>query len=271
MLRIIWSLAAVGGAIYVGLFVYLYATQSAMVYFPERELITTPDDQGLNYETVHLITTDGFELHGWFLPAQNARGTLLFLHGNAGNISHRLDSLALFHQLSLNVFIFDYRGYGQSQGKPTEQGTYLDAEAAWNYLVEKRNLDPHRIVVFGRSLGGAVASKLASQHQPAALVLESTFRSAPAMARRLMPIFPARLISRYKYDSEANLRHVHCPVLIAHSQGDDIIPYKEGRKLFEAANEPKQFLELRGNHNSGFLTTGQAYQDGLQHFLDRYL
>ncbi len=256
--------------IYCALLLVLVLTQCNMVYYPElpsRDLSTNPDQIGLAYESVHFVTEDKQQLHGWYIPAHNGNDVLLFFHGNAGNISHRLDSIQIFHQLGLSIFIFDYRGYGKSTGKPSEQGTYKDANAAYEYLVRERSVNPGQIIYFGRSLGGAVASYLAVNHPPKALILESTFTSAPDMASRLFPIFPMRWLTRFSYSNIGNIKSIHCPVLIVHSPDDEIIPYDLGRKLYEAANPPKQFLQIRGGHNEGFLQSGKTYTQGLKDFL----
>ena len=273
MLHLIWKLFLLAIMTLGIISVYVYFMQSRMLYYPNmpgRELTATPADIDLEYQDVSLTTEDGIELHGWFIPGDNPHRTLLFFHGNAGNISHRLESIELFHRLGVSVFIFDYRGFGQSAGSPTEQGTYLDAQAAWSYLTQTRALDADGIIVFGRSLGGAIATWLASRHTPAMLILESTFTSVPAMARRFYPFLPVSLLSRFQYNSLALVKNLACPLLIAHSRDDEIIPYEEGRKLFKAAPEPKQFLEMRGGHNDGFIVSGPAYKSGLRAFIDAH-
>ncbi|WP_455211129.1 alpha/beta hydrolase [Kaarinaea lacus] len=256
--------------IYLALLLILVLTQCSMVYYPNlpsRELTAHPGQIGLTYESVHFSTEDQQQLHGWYIAATNENDVLLFFHGNAGNISHRLDSIRIFHQLGLSVFIFDYRGYGKSTGKPSEQGTYQDAQAAFNYLVQERKVDSGKLIYFGRSLGGAVASHLAVIHPPKALILESTFTSAPDMASRLFPVFPMRWLTRFSYSNIDNIQSIHCPVLIVHSPEDEIIPYDLGRKLYETANPPKQLLQIHGGHNEGFIVSGKIYTEGLKDFL----
>jgi fermentation-respiration switch protein FrsA (DUF1100 family) len=253
-------------------FVYFY--QPRLLFFPDipsREIEVSPSEVGLQYESVKLVTGDNVQLDAWFIPAPQARGVILFCHGNAGNISHRLDSLLLFQELGLSTIIFDYRGYGRSQGKPSELGTYQDAEAAWQYLTQQRGFSPQEIILFGRSLGAAVASHLAANHKPAGLIMESCFTSVPDIASDVYPFLPARLLSKFEYNAIANLQSINHPVLIVHSPNDEIIPYKHGRTLYEAAKEPKRFLELRGGHNDGFLVTGKAYRDGLNSFVTEVL
>lgn len=271
----IWSFLVVGLVIYLAVALFLFLNQSRLLYYPNlpsRAVIATPDRAGLAYESVQIFTEDGVRLDGWFLPAgRESRGVLLFFHGNAGNISHRLESLKIFSGLGLDVLIFDYRGYGRSEGKASEQGTYLDAEAAWRYLTDERRIPAKNIVLFGRSLGAAIAAHLATRHTPRALIMESGFTSAPDIARRYYRIFPVHWLARFRYDAMEYLASVHCPVLIVHSPDDEIIPIQHGRALFAAANEPRTFLEIRGSHNEGFLASERTYIDGLDVFLTRYL
>jgi fermentation-respiration switch protein FrsA (DUF1100 family) len=265
-----WSIIALLLSLYVGLVVFLFLMQDRMVYFPIRRITAVPADIGLPYEPVRLETADGVKVSGWFVPAEQARGVVLFLHGNAGNISHRLDSINTFHRLDLSVFIIDYRGYGQSEGKTSEQGTYLDGEAAWRYLVEQRQIPPKEIILFGRSLGGAVAAWLAQKYSPSALILESTFTSVPDVAAKHYPLLPVRLLARLKYNTLERLAEINCPVLIVHSPDDEIIPYSHGQQLFAAAQEPKEFLKLRGGHNEGVFVSGKQYEAGLDAFITKY-
>ncbi|MEE8496447.1 MAG: alpha/beta hydrolase, partial [Xanthomonadales bacterium] len=225
----------------------------------------------LEYEAVSLTTTDDERLHAWYVPAANSRGVVLFFHGNAGNISHRLDSIEIFHQLGLDTLIIDYRGYGQSTGKTTEQGTYLDAQAAWSYLVDERGIAANRIIVFGRSLGGAIGAWLGAQHTPAAVIIESSFTSGVDMARRLYPFLPVRLITRLRYPVAEYASHLDCPVLVVHSRNDEIIPFAMGRSIYAAVKQRKSFLELRGDHNNGFFISRRDYVAGLDGFIESVL
>jgi len=257
-------------AVYAVVLLALFVFQAQLVFFPNipsRAIGPGPDSIGLAYEPVEIITEDGIKLDAWYLPKQQPRGVVLFFHGNAGNISHRLDSLRIFSELNLSTLIIDYRGYGRSDGRVSEQGTYRDGEAAWRYLTEKRGIGAAEIVLFGRSLGAAVAAYVASRHMPGALILESSFVSVPDMAAVLYPWLPARRLARIGYPTGEYLQTVSCPVLIIHSRDDEIIPFEQGRKLFELARKPKHFLELRGGHNDGFLVSGQRYLDGFDNFL----
>jgi len=266
----IWIFITIAGAylIFAG---FLFIFQSHYVYYPERVLLANPGSIRLDFKSISFETADGVKLFGWFIPSESARGVILFCHGNAGNISHRLDSIQIFHRLGLDVFIFDYRGYGQSEGKPTEHGTYKDAEAAWRYLTEEREVNPNEIIIFGRSLGGTVASWLAQSHTPRALILESTFTSLLDIAATLYPYLPVRLLLHFEYNTAEYLGRVNCPVLIIHSRDDEIMPFSHGWRLFEMAKEPKKFLEISGTHNEGFITSGKHYEEGLNAFILEYV
>jgi hypothetical protein len=259
---------------YGALLIVLYFFQDRLLFLPNvpsRVVERLPSAVGLPYESVDLLTSDNIRLDGWFIPAPENRGVILFCHGNAGNISHRLESLLLFHKLGFSTLIFDYRGYGRSQGRPSEAGTYLDVKAAWNYLIEERSIAPSRIVLFGRSLGAAVATHQATVDTPGALIVESSFTSVPDLAAELYPFLPVRWLTRFNYNVYRQLQMVSCPVLVVHSRDDEIIPFKHGQVLFKTANEPKQFLELRGGHNDGFLLAGKAYTQELDRFLSAWI
>ena len=247
----------------------VYFMQGRMLYLsgvPGRALTMTPIDVGMDYQDVSIKTADGVTLHGWFIVGRSSQ-VLLFFHGNAGNISHRLDSIRQFQNLGLSVLIIDYRGYGQSGGRTTERGIYCDADAAWRYLTENRGISASDIVIFGRSLGASAASWLAAQHQPLALIVESSFTSVPDIAQELYPWLPARWLSRFSHATRDYVRDVQCPVLVAHSRDDEIIPFHHGEAIFASANEPRTLLALRGTHNDAFLRDERAYIEGVQTFL----
>lgn len=255
---------------YIGLVAFVYVRQPKMLYFPNRDIEQTPAAIGLLFDEVRLRTVDGLTISAWHIPAPDARAVLLFCHGNAGNISHRLDSIKIFHDLGLSVLIFDYRGYGRSEGEPTENGTYLDAEAAWDFLVKDKKIDPLRIVIFGRSLGSAVAAELAMRKKAGALIIESGFSSIPDIGRKYYPHMPVSLITRFHYATVDKVSRLALPKLIIHSPEDEVIPYEQGRRLFERAAEPKEFLQIRGSHNEGFLLSGLFYINGLEQFILKY-
>ncbi len=251
-----------------GLIVLLvYFVQDRLIYFPLHKLETTPDKHGFAYEDVWLTTEDGVRVHGWFIPAPAARATVLHFHGNGGNISHRIERIGLFRRLGLNVFLVDYRGYGRSEGTPSEAGTYRDARAAWRYLTHTRGLAPTAIILHGESLGGGVASWLAAEETPRALIIESSFTSAAQLGAEVYPWLPVKWLARHPYPTIEHIARVRAPMLIIHSRDDEIIPFHHGERLYAAAREPKQFLEIRGGHNDGFIVTGSRYLMGLEAFL----
>jgi fermentation-respiration switch protein FrsA (DUF1100 family) len=262
-------LLIIAGA-YLLLIAIVYLMQAGMLYLPNlpgRNLDATPDAIGLAFEDVTLETSDGVSVHGWFVPGESGR-VLLYFHGNAGNISHRLYSIREWRDLGLSVFIIDYRGYGQSSGKPTEKGLYRDGETAWRYLTGERGIAPQNIVLFGRSLGGSVASWLAAQERPAGLIVESSFTSVPDIGQEAYPWLPVRWLTRFKHETRDEVGKVTSPVLVVHSRDDEIIPFHHGEAIFAAANEPKTFLEIRGGHNDGHAVSATVYRDGMQEFLN---
>jgi pimeloyl-ACP methyl ester carboxylesterase len=233
--------------------------------------VADPSSIDLEYENINFKTEDGVNLNGWWVPMKGAKGTLLFCHGNGGNISFLLDTIRIFNSLGLNVLVFDYRGYGKSGGSPTEEGTYLDARAAWQFLRGIKKIEPDKIILAGRSLGGSIAAWLGRNYRPRVLILESTFTKAADVADFHYMIKPGCVVFGNAYNTEERLSRVECPVLIVHSPDDEIIPYAFGRRLFERARTPKEFLEIRGSHNSGFLESMAEYRAGLNRFISKYL
>lgn len=262
------SIGIVLAAFYALLIGIVYFSQSRLIYFPIRDLGATPADIGLAYEEVRIAAADGVGIHGWLVPAARPDApVVLFCHGNAGNISHRLEWLSILHELGLGVLMFDYRGYGRSGGAPDEAGTYADAAAAWAYLTRERAVPADRIIIFGESLGGAVAAHLAMSSRPAALVLSSTFTSVPDLAARHYWYLPVRLLARFEYRTIEYVAHVDAPLLVMHSRDDEIVPFDHGRRIYERAGSRRQFIELSGDHNGGFLASGAVLSGGLRRFL----
>jgi fermentation-respiration switch protein FrsA (DUF1100 family) len=269
-----------------GVLVLAMAFEDQFIYFPSRypegfwAIGNLPARDGEivpQIEDCYLTTADGIKLHGWLcLPSRKIGGvtapvstqmTLLWFHGNAGNISHRYDMIRMLIRIPINIFIVDYRGYGKSEGAPSEQGLYLDARTAWGYLTDNRGIPSEQIIIFGKSLGGAVAINLATSVQPAGLIVQSSFTSAADMAGVLVPFFP-RLLLRTRMDSMAKILDVSCPKLFIHSQADEVVPYRLGRRLFEAATEPKRFYEVGGaTHNETYLIGGEPYLGELRSFV----
>jgi len=247
---------------------FMFVKQADMVFYPLPEIRDAPSNWGIDYENVNFDTLDkSAKLHGWFVPKTGARKTVLFFHGNAGNISQRIESIKIFHDAGVNVFIIDYRGYGMSTGKPSEEGLYDDARSAWQYLTQTKGISASHIVIFGRSLGGVVATQLASEVSAAGLIVESSFSSARDVARHLMPFLSKLVYLRYSFDAETAIRKVKSPLLVLHSPADDIIPFKLGRKVYDAGNNPKTFYEMTGDHNTGFQDSQPGYQQVLEKFL----
>ncbi len=249
----------------------LYLFQSRLVYFPDQKIYATPHEIGLSYDELSLVTADGVRLSAWHIPSEENRATLLYCHGNAGNISHRLEHLKILHDLGVNTLIFDYRGFGASEGTPTEEGTYLDVEAAWAHLVERMGVPEERIVLLGKSLGGPIAAWLAARKPVGGLILHSTFTSVPELARSLYPIFPVKLLARYHYNTRESLVNVNAPLLVVHSVQDEIVPFSMGQRLYEQGAGPKVFLALEGGHNTALWVSRDAYADGLNNFISQYV
>ena len=244
---------------------------ASYIYYPASDMRATPASVSLAYTDLTIETSDGVNINAWWVPAQNPRATVLFCHGNGGNISHRLETLKILNQLGLSTLIFDYRGYGRSAGKPSEKGTYLDAEAAWNFLIHARKVDPRQIIIWGRSLGGAIAARTASRYPAGLLILESSFTSVPAVAHEHIAWLPAWFFVKYRYDTGRYLEQITAPTLIIHSPDDEIIPFAQGLKLFEILKGPKAFLEIRGSHNRGFIDSLAVYEPGIDTFIRRYV
>ena len=261
-------------ALVAGLFLILLSgctMDDTFIFFPTRNIVMTPQSAGLSHQEVNFPAADGVELHGWFVPGDPQAPVILFFHGNAGNISHRVDNLRLFHRhLGVSVFIIDYRGYGKSTGKISEEGTYADARGALTWLHDN-GWDNDRIIYFGRSLGAAVASQLAVEHQPAALVLESPFTSVAAMGRRHNPIiyFLLGWLLQSEYDTLSKIDQIGAPLLLFHGTRDTIVPTKMGQEIFAHANEPKTLHLIEGaGHNDTLAHRQREYWQAWRTFID---
>ncbi len=242
--------------------------QSKLIYFPSRFVERTPSDVGLNYDDVMLATEDGVRISAWYVPRDDARTTVLLFHGNAGNNGDRIAELKTLHSLGFTTLIVDYRGFGKSDGHPSEQGTYLDAQAAWDHLTQSRGIPASSIVVLGESIGGAVAIDLASRVSAGALVVQSSFTRLADIAAIHYPLIPVRWILRHRYDSIDRVGRIKCPKLFFHSTDDSLIPIANGRALFEAAAPSKQFVETPGDHNSGGFMYSNQFAEQLRDFID---
>jgi len=240
-----------------GLFYLVRYLESAGVFFPSREMAVSPSAIGLLWEDVYFKTRDNVTINGWFFRNPQAPSTVIFAHGNAGNMSDRLFKIKFFHDLGLNIFIFDYRGYGKSQGKPSEAGIYLDAQAAYDYLQSRGDVNMKDIILYGASIGGVAVIDLATHRKAALLVVESSITSAQDMAQILYPFVPSFFLS-LKFDSINKVRSLGVSKLFIHSPDDEVVPYWIGQKLYEAAAQPKEFLKIHGGHNDGSITVDPA-------------
>ncbi len=249
--------------------IHFYAWQNDLVFQPEHALQSSPAHEGLAFEDLRIRSLDGTALAAWYIPGRPDGRQVLLLHGNGGNISHYLRTLTVLHQLGHSVLALDYRGYGASAGTPSEAGLYQDAAAAFDYLVETRQVDPADIVIYGRSLGGAVATWLAAHRRPGALILESTFTRLADVGSYRYPWLPVRLLSRNSFDSVAQITHVRCPILVAHGGADTTVPQAFGRELARVAGARAEFLALPGGHNDAFIQGGSAYYRHLDQFMRR--
>ena len=260
------SLVALG-LLYAG----LVFGEGRFIYFPARGLTATPADAGLDFVDVHFEAEDGVRLHGWWVPGQDNHATLLWFHGNAGNLSDRVELLDLLHdELGVGVFMLDYRGYGRSEGKPSEAGLYADARAALEATQVHAGVRPEEVVLFGQSLGAAVAVEFASAHPVRGVVLEAAFTSIPDMARHHYAFLPVWPLLKTSFDSEERIAEIDAPLLMLHGADDDIVPLDMGRKLFAAAQAPKELRVVEGaGHNDVYLTadyiaTLRGFLEGLE-------
>lgn len=259
-------------ALYAIICLLLFTFQQRLVFFPTHgDYPATPGFIDLSWRDVSLTTDDGVRIAAWFVegPDEDAP-VVLFFHGNAGDMSHRLATLGALHELGAATLMIDYRGYGRSAGSPDEDGLYRDARAAWQWLTGEAGYAAERIVIFGRSLGGAVAAWLAARHRPAGLVLESAFTSVPDLAAHHYPWLPARSLARYDFDTEAALARVECPVLIAHSPDDEIVPFDHADVLATVRPGATQRVRLSGSHNDPSLELDAGWRQTLGDFIHRH-
>lgn len=247
--------------------IYLRYIERRSLFYPMKEIEFFPRQIGLNYEDIFFKTSDNVNINGWFISNPNARYTILFCHGNAGNISHRLEKLKFFHELGCNIFIFDYRGYGKSKGKPSEKGMYLDVQGAYDYLLS-RKISPEQIIGYGESIGGAISIDLASKNRLGGLITDSTLSSSKDMIKIIYPFLPYWIFSS-RLDSINKIKSIKIPKLIIHSVNDEIVSYKLGQRLFENADDPKEFLQIHGGHNSCFFESEVILKEKIANFLNR--
>jgi fermentation-respiration switch protein FrsA (DUF1100 family) len=248
-------------------YVFYPRIESFFIFFPETHLDGTPEELELHYKEVYFNTEDGKRLHGWFFPLHGESPVVLFCHGNAGNISHRLENVRLLVREGLQVFLFDYRGYGRSSGSPSEHGIYLDGLAAYDYLVKQEGISPATIIPFGRSLGAAVAIEICLRRKVRSLITESAFTSTRDVARSTALFFPVSYLLPAHYNNLRKIGQITVSKLIIHGKDDEIIPFSMGKRLFEAAKAPKHFLPLeKAGHNDTFIVGGREYFEALARF-----
>jgi len=257
---------------YIAITLLAWHFHERLIFFPSATLAATPKALHLPYEDVRITTSDGAIIHGWYVPVCKGplidkNFTILLFHGNAGNISHRLDYLRIFHELGLHALIIDYHGYGLSGGKPSVKGTEEDARAAWNWLIVEKGAVAERIVLHGHSLGGGVAGWLAGQTRPAGLILEGTFPSLADVGKAAYPFLPVKMLIKDIYNTRETLRDKDIPALFMHSPEDQVVSYSLGRELYESYTGPKTFQQLSGNHSEAFLLSGEKYIEGVKKFL----
>ncbi len=253
--------------VYLCICLYLYFFQNRFLFYPTHDIAVTPDQAGLVYSEQFLDLPGGEKIHSWYLPGDSAKPTVLFLHGNGGNVGHRIEHLQFLFSLGVNTLIIDYRGYGRSSGKPSETNMYADAELAYDWLTQEKGVPVEKLFLFGESIGGAVAVDLASRKKVAGVIVESSFTSLRDIAHHSFPLVPTGLLLRSDFNSIAKLPLVSAPILVTHSPDDDIIPFFFGQRLFESAKPPKKFVRLFGGHNDRAYLTDPVYIQSFRQFL----
>lgn len=253
--------------VYLLLLLFMYLFQSKLIFLPSSDFIITPKKAGLQAEDVWIETEDGERLHGWFFPNDASEYVVVLSHGNAGNISNRIDIAKFLNEHGLAVLIYDYRGYGQSSGQPDEKGLYLDIEAVIHYLKTEKKLSEEQMIMYGRSMGGAVASYAATKFNISGLVIDSSFKNLKTMISELYPFVPV-VLAKYEFPNELYLREiVGIPAMIMHSPNDKLVDISHGKYLYQILAEPKKFVKLRGNHNDSFHASVDIYNEHWKEFL----
>jgi fermentation-respiration switch protein FrsA (DUF1100 family) len=264
----LWRTLRILVVAYLGVCLVLWLLENSMVFRPTKATDNWESDPAAETEDVDLTGADGTRLHAWWLPCPGAQHALLYCHGNAGNLSHRAGSIAKLRDLlKVHVLIFDYPGYGKSSGRPTEKGCYQAADAAYAFLTDSQKIEPENVLIYGGSLGGGVAVDLASRKPHRGLVLVKTFTSAPDAGAGMFPWLPVRWLMRNRFDSLRKIKACKRPVFIGHGTADTLIPYAHGQRLFEAANEPKEFFTLDGSDHNDPLPP--EFFAALRTFLDK--
>ncbi|MBI2421225.1 MAG: alpha/beta fold hydrolase [Candidatus Hydrogenedentes bacterium] len=252
--------------------VLFYIGQGRILFQTSRVMDRDPGEQGWDFEDI-VLEVAGEKTHGWYVPLEDARYTVLFSHGNAGNLAGRVESIGLLRRMGFSVLAYDYGGYGHSTGRPSELRCYEDIRAMWDHLTREKGIAPGQIILFGRSLGAGVTCQLATEVRPAATVLESAFLSTTDVARGIFPMnwYPLEWLVRHRFANKRKVVSIHGPVLIVHSREDEVIPYRHGERLFQLAKPPKMFLEIQGGHNQGFVESMEVYTHGWKQFLAEHV
>lgn len=247
-------------------FVLVRYLEKTSVFYPSKIIEIAPDRFGLPYEDIMLDAEDGVKINGWLLLRPGAKSTILYFHGNAGNMSGRWMTIRLFYEMGVNIFIIDYRGYGRSQGEPSEQGVYKDGRAAFDYLKGRKDIAHLPIIIYGSSLGGAVAVDVAEHRPVDGLIIDSSFPSAASMARIIYPILPTWFMS-IKFDSAKKIKDMKMPKLFFHSTEDNVVPFRLGQELFDVAEGPKDFVSLKGGHFESHEESNGLFRSAIETFL----
>ncbi len=258
--------------IYAGFCALHYLLQKKMIHIPKKEYENSPDVFNLEFEDVYLHSTDGNSIiHGWYFLNSPNSPTILIFGGNAGNMSYHLDCIQMLYEVGFSIMIYDYREFGQSTGELTEQVQYEDADLVWHYLTETRGIVPEKIALLGRSLGGAMASWVASQYKPGALIMESSFTSMLDMGKLYYRWLPVKLLLRWQYDNLTRIPKVHSPVLFVHSKEDELTPFHHSEQMYERANQPKRLLVISGGHLDGYWISSDVYVNGIKNFIENHI
>lgn len=261
-------LGFLGVSAYAGLCGLVYKHQDRLIFFPDDYFVTDPTSANLDFEEFELEVEPEVKVTGWLVESNKQAPWILHFHGNGGNISHRVDHLKLFKNLGFNGVVFDYRGYGKSTGKPSEEGLVADAAAVVKYLKEERQVHPKMLIYFGESLGGGVASALAAKEPPRALVLKSTFTSVPDRAKESYPFLPIDWLCKTRFNTKELVPKFLFPIMVIHSRVDTTIAYHHGQRLFQLCPEPKEFVEVHRDHNTSPLELGEDFENRLKNFVN---
>ena len=260
--RLVLSAVAAVLVLYSGLTTWLWWAQDSLVFLPSREYKTLPYSAGLLHEDVDIEVVPGTKIRGWFVPAtEKSRGTILYFHGNGGNLSSYFPRLAPLASAGFDSLSIDYEGYGASGGTPSEANLYRDADASWDWLTKSKGIDPRRIVVWGYSLGGAVATWCATRNDVGAVILENTFTTIPDVGARIYSWLPVKFVSHNDFSNMDRISAIRAPILIGHGKRDELVPFEMGKELHREAREPKRFVEFRGGHADGFSQSPEAWSE----------